>query len=67
METFPLYLCNMIVEACCNSIASAQAAQAAGVHRIEFLCGAPFGWAYPFERSFGSIFGRDLYPNSGAY
>ncbi len=47
METFPLYLCNMIVEACCNSIASAQAAQAAGVHRIEFCVGLPLGGLTP--------------------
>lgn len=47
MEIFPLYLSYMIVEACCNSIASAQAAQAAGVQRIEFCVGLPLGGLTP--------------------
>jgi len=37
----------MIIEVCCNSIASAQAAQAAGAHRIEFCTGLALGGLTP--------------------
>lgn len=37
----------MIVEVCCNSIASALAAQNAGAHRIEFCVGLPLGGLTP--------------------
>jgi len=47
MELNLLYLSNMIIEVCCNSIASAQAAQAAGAHRIEFCVGLPLGGLTP--------------------